>query len=122
MPDEPWAIGKRRWPVLIGRRDQQPHPLTTGILETLVEAQTLYANIVPIGAITYYETAAVDTPVTHRVWLRWVDWLDTRYVVVRDSLRPNGTVRRETFRIRRVAEDQGRKRYVMLEVEQEGRS
>ena len=117
--DPPWAAGKRRWPVWIGRRDQQPNPASAGIVETLVESARVWANIVPIGAITFYETSAVDTPVTHRIWVRWMDWVDTRHVVLRDTLRPDGSTRRELFRVRRVAEDQGRKRYLMIEGELE---
>ena len=122
MADQPWLIGKRRWQVVIARRDQQPDLATAGIAETLVEAEPVWANIVPIGATTFWGTEATDTPVTHRIWLRWMDWIDNRYAVLRDLQRPDGTTRHEVFRVRRVAEDSGRKRYTMLEVELEQRT
>ena len=122
MADEPWLIGKRRWKVAIARRDQQPSPNSTGIDEGLVEVLFVYANIVPIGAVTYYDTVATDTPVTHRIWTRWMDGVDTRHVVLRNSLRPSdGSARQEVYRVRRVAEDKGRKRFLMIEAELEQR-
>ena len=117
---DPWAAGKRRWKVWIGRRDQAPDLAGSGITESLVEIKWIWANIVPIGAMTFYAASQTDTPVTHRVWTRWLGYVDTRHVVLRDIVLPDGTRRRELFRIRRVAEDQGRKRYTMMEVELEG--
>lgn len=115
MADEPWAIGKRRWRVWIGRRDQTPKSGAAGIDETLIEIERVWANIMPIGAMTFYAATQTDVPVTHRIWTRWLDYVDTRHIVLRRSTRTDGSVREEHFRVRRVVEDQGRKRYTMIE-------
>ena len=99
---EPWAAGRRRWQVAIGRRDQQPGIGGPALRETLVEVPRVWANILPIGAMTFYGAQQTDRPITHRIWCRWLDWIDNRHVVLRDSKRPDGTTRRELYRIRRV--------------------
>ena len=104
----------------IGLRDQQPDLAGTGIIESMVEIRWIWANVLPIGAMTFYQASQTDTPVTHRVWTRWLGYVDTKHIVLRDIALPDSGRRRELFRIRRVAEDAGRKRYTMLEVELEG--
>jgi len=64
----------------------------------------------------------VDTPITHRIVIRWLDWIDTTHVILRNTTRPNGSVRSEIFRIRRMKEIDGRQRFLELECEQESRA
>ena len=113
-------IGKLRWPVIIARRNQVAAS-TGGMQETLTDIITVRADIQPVGPMTFYGAAQIDTPVTHKVRLRWLDWIDTTHVIIRDSQRPDGTTRREVFRIRRIMEVDGRKRFLELDVEQEKR-
>lgn len=109
-----------RWTVVIARRDMDPDS-GTGITETFVEIARMRADVQPSGPMTFYGSAQIDTPVTHRITMRWLDGLDTTCVVLRDTRRPDNTVRREIFRVRRVAEYEGRKRFVLIDAELEHR-
>lgn len=110
-----------RWSVIIAKRNQAAAS-SGGMQETLTEIITVRADIQPAGAMTFYGAAQIDSPVTHKVRLRWLDWIDTTHVIIRDTLRPDGTTRREIFRIRRMLELNGRKRFLELDVEQEKRT
>jgi hypothetical protein len=48
-------------------------------------------------------------------------WLDTTHVIIRVMRLPDGTVRKEIFRIRRVKETGGPQRFVELDCELEKR-
>ena len=96
--------------------------LTGGIQENLQHVMRVNASIKPVGPMTFYGAAQVDTPVTHKIAMRWLDWIDTRHVIIRETLRLDGTTRREIFRIRRVMESDGRKRFIEMECEQEKRT
>ena len=122
MPEaEGVAIGRLRWRVLLATRDQAPQVLGTGIDEVLQNLQPVQADVQPVGALTFWGAAGeqVETPITHRVFIRWVDYLDNKEVVVRRTLRRDQTWRTELFRVRRVKEIAGRKRFCILEVELE---
>lgn len=114
-------IGTLRWPVTIAQRSQSA-ATTGGIQEAFTNVVTVRADVIPVGAMTFYGSAQVDTPVTHRIRIRWLDWLDTTHVIIRDTLRQDGTTRREIFRIRRIKEIDGRKRFLECEVEEEKRT
>lgn len=118
MP-ETVTIGQLRWPVTIARRVQTPAGDGSGVAETLRHVLATNAKIAPLGAVSYYGAAAVDTPFTHKVWVRYLDWLDTRHVILRATRTPDGSYRSELFRIRRVGDWEGRKRFSYLEVEEE---
>lgn len=113
-------IGSLRWPVTIALRTQVP-ATTGGMQETLTDIITVRADVQPVGPMTFYGSAQVDTPVTHKITIRWLDWVSTLHVIIRDSLRQDGSMRREVFRIRRMMEIDGRKRFLLLEVEEERR-
>lgn len=113
-------IGSLRWPVTIAKREQIP-ATTGGMTETLTDIIKVRADIEPVGPMTFYGAAQVDTPVTHKVTIRWLDWIDTRHVIIRDTIRADRTVRREVFRIRRYMEIDGRKRFLLMECEEEKR-
>ena len=113
-------IGSLRWPVIIARRTQSP-AADGGMQEALTELVTVRADIQPVGPMTFYGAAQVDTPVTHKVRMRHLDWLDTTHVVIRDTIGADRTTRREIFRIRRLMEIDGRRRFIECEVEEEKR-
>lgn len=125
MPDNPSGqlpaingIGSLRWLVTLYRREQEPSP-DLAARETLVPIATVYADIQPTYASTFYQSTQVDTPVTHMVNIRWQDYPETIDVVVRSTRRPDGTQRSELFRVRRAKEVGGRKRFLQMECELE---
>lgn len=126
MPDNPSGqlgtsngIAALRWLVTLYRRDQAPGP-NSGVTETLVPIATVHADIQPTYPTTYYNSAQVDIPVTHLVRVRWCDYVENTHVVMRTTTRPNDeTNRTELFRVRRVKEVGGRKRFAELECELE---
>lgn len=116
-------IGALRWPVTIALREQvNDGPAGVSIKENITGTYVTRAKIVPLGTQTFLGVAQTDRPLTHWIWLRWLDWIDERYVVLRATRRPDGTNRMELFRIRRVGEVDGRKRFIRLDVEQERRT
>jgi hypothetical protein len=117
-------IGDLRWPVMLARRRQNFDSAPgVGIWEDYVLVQRLRAAVEPIKESTFYQvsgiTEAIDIGVSHRITFRFIDYIDNTFVVIRDSLRPNSTTRRELFRVRRVKELNGRKRFTSLDVELE---
>lgn len=118
-PPDPVRIGQLQWPVTIYRRDQAPSVSGTGITETLVEIATVRADIQPVGALTYYAGAQVETPITHRIFIRFLDYLDTTHVIKRVSIRQDGETRTEVFRIRRMKWFAGDNRFLDIEAELE---
>ena len=113
-------IGSLRWPVTIAKREQLP-ALTGGMQESLTDIITVRADVQPVGPMTFYGSAQVDTPVTHKITIRHLDWIDTRHVIIRDTTRADLTTRREIFRIRRVMEIDGRARFLLMECDLEKR-
>ena len=126
MPDNPsgalpytTGIGSLRWLVTLYRRDQAPGP-NSAISENLVPIATVHADIQPTYPGTFYNSAAIDTPVSHLIRMRWVDYVETTNVVMRTTSRPtDATQRTELYRVRRVKELAGRKRFCELECELE---
>lgn len=121
MPRNP-PIGTLRWPVIIAQRGQAPDPNSTGIIETFNDVLEVHADIQPIGGVTYYAGMQVDVTITHTVTIRFIDWLDTTHVVFRRRTRPDGSVREEMYRIRRIREIEGRLRFMDLDCELEKRA
>ena len=89
--------------------------------EGLTDIIKVRADVQPVGPMTFYGSAQVDSPVTHKITIRWLDSIGTTHVVIRDTIRADRTGRREVFRIRRMMEIDGRKRFLLLEVEEEKR-
>ena len=115
------AIGRLRWPVTLASREQAANA-QGGITETLTGSVTVYADIQAVGALTFWATGAyeqTDTPITHRIFMRWHDYLDQTKAVIRETARPDGTTRTEVFRVRRIKELGGRKRFVVIEAQLE---
>ena len=126
MPDNPsgtlpysTGIGALRWLVTLYRRDQSPGP-NSGISENLVPIAQVHADVQATYPGTFYNSAAIDTPVSHLIRVRWVDYVETTCVIMRTTTRPtDGTQRTELYRVRRVKELAGRKRFCELECELE---
>ena len=122
VADRDVPIGSLRWPVLLARRAQVPDGFV-GIAEFFEFGETVRADIQPIGGLTFWTAAAgneqTDTPVTHRILMRWVDYLDQTQVIIRATRRLNRSIRTELFRVRRIKELNGRKRFVEIEAELE---
>lgn len=116
--DQDIAIGNLRWLVNIVRRSQAPDS-GTGIAETAIPVATAYADIEASRPMTFYGSVQVDSPVTHMITMRWRPFLDTTHAITRQTNLPDGKVRIETFRIRRIMEIAGRKRFVKIECELE---
>jgi head-tail adaptor len=112
-------IGRLRWRVTLVNRDQRAQLTGTGIDETLIGLGTLRADIQPIGALTFWGNDQIDGPFTHRIFVRWVDYIDQTFAVVRTSYRADSISRTEIFRVRRIKELAGRKRFVLIEAELE---
>jgi head-tail adaptor len=113
------GVGSLRWLVTLYRRIQSPGP-SSGISEDFLPLATVHADIQPTYATTHYLSAQVDIPITHLIRLRWLDYVENVVVVMRSTTRPNdGTIRTELFRVRRVKEVGGRKRFCELECELE---
>lgn len=118
MDSGDYNIGRLRWRVTIARRRQSPAPDNT-IAERYEPLARASADIQPLGGLTFWTSAQTETPVTHHIVLRWVDYLDNTHVVLRTSQRPDGELRSEVFRVRRVSDMDGRKRFTVLDVELE---
>lgn len=113
------GVGSLRWLVTLYRRLQAPGP-NSAISETFVPLATVHADIQPTFPTTHYASVQVDIPITHLIRLRWVDYVENVVVVIRSTIRPNdGTIRSELFRVRRIKEVGGRKRFCELECELE---
>ena len=112
-------IGSLRWRVTIATREQEPDPDSPGIVERLAKLQTVRADIQPIGTMTFYAAEQVDTPLTHKIVIRWLDWVDTTHVIFRVTKRPDGSDMIERFRVRRVMPIDGRQRFLRMDCELE---
>jgi hypothetical protein len=114
-------IGRLRWPVKIITREQQAQVGGVGIDELVRDLQIIHADIQPVGALTFWGTAGeqIEAPITHRIFVRWLDYLNQSQAVVRETIRPDNTTRTEMFRVRRVREVAGRKRFMILECQLE---
>lgn len=126
MPDNPSGqlgtingIAALRWQVSLYRRDQVPGP-NSAIAENLVLIATVHADIQSTYPGTFYNSAQIDTPVTHLIRTRWLDYLENVHVIMRTTTRPtDDTNRTELYRVRRVKEVGGRKRFTEFECELE---
>lgn len=121
MAEDGIRIGALRWPVTISKRTQATTP-GSSIAETATAILNVHADIIAVTPSTFVGGIAIDRPVTHWIRMRWLDWIDETHVIQRRTKRLDGTWRVETFRIRRVKEWGGRKRFVECETELESRA
>ena len=115
-------IGSLRWRVVLATREQAMDPSSSGILETIADKQTVRADVQPIGPLTFYAAEQVETPVTHKIIIRWLDWVDTTCVVFRVTKRPDESDMIERFRVRRVLPIDGRQSFLRMDCELEKRT
>jgi hypothetical protein len=127
LPDNPSGqllasngIGALRWQVNLCQRVQTPSESTTAISEDFIVLAVVHADIQATYPGTFYLGAQVDTPITHMIRMRWNDYLEQTNIITRTTTRPtDGTNRTEVYRIRRVKEIGGRKRFIEIEAELE---
>lgn len=113
------GIAALRWRVTLYRRDQFPGP-NGAITEDFVPIATVQADIQPTYPSTFYNSAAIDTPISHLVRTRWADYVENTHIIMRSTMRPSdGTTRTELYRVRRLKEVGGRKRFAEFECELE---
>jgi len=114
------AIKRLRWPVRIATRQQLAQIDGPGIDEVLKDIQPVRADVQSLRAMTFWGVNGeqIDTPLTHAIVTRWLDYVTNDHIVVRTTFRRDGTPRTECFRVRRVRE-LGRKQFTLLEVELE---
>lgn len=113
-------IGSLRWPVTIAKRIQAAAGAST-ITETLTDIITVRADVQPLGPMTFIAAQQTDRPLTHKIRIRWLDWLDLTHIIIRRTIRPDLTTREEIFRIRKIGEIDGRKRFCEILAEMEHR-
>lgn len=118
MPSN-FHVGDMRYRVILGTRQQVAQADETGIDESLQNSMPIWASIQPTSPMTFIGSSQIEMPYTHRIIIRFRDGIDMFDVVLRQLMRDDGTVRFETFRIRRSIEIGGRQRFLALECELE---
>ncbi len=118
MAYEDTSISDLRWLVTLVQRVQVPNEDggTSYIFENPIN---IHADIQPFGAATFWGATQVEN-VSHRIRIRWQQYLDQTFCIIRNIDTPDGGTRTEIFRIRRIKELGGRKRFVELECQLEG--
>jgi SPP1 family predicted phage head-tail adaptor len=116
-----FAVGRLDTPVILAKRQNVPDPNSTSILEPIVGGVFVWASIEDLYRQTFYAAEQVDTPVTHRVVIRFLAWLDTTYVILRDHRLPDSSIQRDVLRIRRLMVIP-RNRFLDMDCEMERRS
>jgi hypothetical protein len=122
MADLQIRIGQLRWPVMLARRRQlfNTEPGSVGQREDWIDVEVVRCDIQSIAPMTFYGAVQVDRPApSHRIFMRWVGFLDQSNAILRDTRLPDGSSRTEVFRVRRVREVNGRKRFTELECDLE---
>jgi Phage head-tail joining protein len=116
------SIGEMRWPVILVTRSQRAQAGGTGIDEPWIDLMHIRAAIKALHPLTYWSALAAmqtDTPITHLIRIRWLDALDNTQAIKRVTSLKNRQTRTEIFRVRRFMEEDGRKRYAIIEAQQE---
>lgn len=97
----------------------QAYPLT-GIDITYNPITTVYADVAPTRQHLFIGVIQLDIDVnapTHRAIIRWLDAPDIFDTVIRDTFRPDGTTRRETFRVLGVADLDNQRRFLKIDMQ-----
>lgn len=79
----------------------------------------VWGNITPIGTQAWISGVQIGEEITHRITIRWRDDIDQLTKIVRETRRPNDSIRREVYQVKRVGELNGEKRFVVIEVKLE---
>ncbi|KVF27641.1 head-tail adaptor protein [Burkholderia vietnamiensis] len=91
-------------------RERRDYPYRDAELESEFPLQKpRWAKIEPVGAAVYSGSVQIDEKVTHRIYLRYLDGVTSDYEVVH---------RAQVFRVKRVGDLNGVRRFTVLEVEE----
>jgi len=91
-------------------RVRTDHPVgSSGVDSEFSKQRDRWADIQPVGASTFTEGRQTDHNMTHRIFMRWGDVIDTRHEVVHGQ---------NVYRVLRTLDHKGRRRLLILEVEQ----
>ncbi|AIO33467.1 hypothetical protein BPS26883_06146 [Burkholderia pseudomultivorans] len=91
-------------------RERRDYPYRDADVESAYPTQRKrWAKIEPVGAAVYSGSVQIDEKVTHRIFLRYVDGVTSDYEAV---------YRDQVFRVRRVGDLNGVRRFTVLEVEE----
>lgn len=82
------SIGQLRERLVIQARSEQPtsQGRTTEAFTTVME---VWGKIMPVSYLTRIDTAQINTPLTHKAWIRNVGGINTRQWIVWDGRRFN---------------------------------
>lgn len=110
-------IGDLRWPVVLCDRLQSPDPDSTGLIDDFSNPRLVHADIRPVGTTVYLDGVGLEFSISHRITIRNDPNLGLFSFIFRDVILPNGSVRRETFQVRRIAPVEGRHRFLLIEAQ-----
>lgn len=115
------SLGSMRWLVVLAQRTQVQDQFDAGLTETVVPIASVHAQIEPLGLQAWIGAEQIDTPVTHRIYIRWQPWLNVTMfnILQRQIVLPDGSTLQETYRIRRAGEVDGRHRFIQIDAELE---
>lgn len=102
------TIGELNQLVKISTRSDFP-VLDTDIDSTYSGRRDRWAKIEPVGSAVYFGNMQTEAKVTHRIWIRYERGIDAN-VEVDDG--------QSVYRVRRVSDLKGAKRFTVLEVEE----
>lgn len=122
MADDDLPIGNRRWLVSLARRVEANEDAGPGLTATYEYIADVWADVQPVGSITYYESIQTDQPITHRIFIRWRPDIRLFDCVIRNTTDPFGNSLREIYMIKRSSDWKGRKRFLAIEARLEERS
>jgi hypothetical protein len=116
MDAKPISIGQMRWHCQLANRYETPDP-GSNLEEQYETLWEVYAHIEVVGASTFYAFQQVSDAMTHRIFFRWVDYIDlTSFeVILCSSINSDGSPRNQIFRVMRAEECGGEQRYVCAE-------
>ncbi|VVD76386.1 hypothetical protein PEP31012_00864 [Pandoraea eparura] len=104
------TIGELNQRIKISTRSDYP-VLETDIASDYSGRRDRWAKIEPVGSAVYFGNAQTEVKVTHRIWIRYEHGIDAN-VEVDDG--------QSVYRVRRVSDLKGAKRFTVLEVEELG--
>ena len=121
MQDQPCEIGELRWLVSLASRQEVQDPDGVNLDEQYAKIADVHAKITPEVKMMMFEGENIETPITHQIIFRWQPYeaISAFDTIIRQINLPNGEVRSEIFRIRRIEEWDGRKQFIICDAELE---
>ena len=102
---------RKRITLIYRTLDEDDH---TG-LDSQDREESVWAEVKPLGTMAFLHGRQTGHDATHRIVIRWRDYLDTNTLIRHETLRPDQTVRVDQFRVVRFAELAGEKAYAVIE-------